>query len=123
MERNTPKTFKEAVEQTSDISMGYKNGLGALGKNSSKIVVPDSRLLGGSVDIDGCTKNKYPDSSRWDYAIDYNTEVFFIEIHPAQTCEIKTMINKLIWLKGWLKKNAVEIDKLKTKKVSPFFWL
>ncbi len=123
MERNISKTFKEAVELTPDIAAGYRNGLGALGKNSAKIIVPDSRLLGGSVDIDNCTKNIYPDSSRWDYAIDYNKEVFFIEVHPAQTCEIRTMINKLRWLQVWLKENAVEIDKLKTGKVSPFFWL
>ena len=57
MGKQSIETFKNVVEATPDISSGYRGGLQALGTNSKKINAPDMRLIGGSVDIDGCTKN------------------------------------------------------------------
>ena len=48
-------TFKEAVEQTPQVAKAYKAGILAFGDYSSKVIVPDKRLLGGSVDIDAAT--------------------------------------------------------------------
>jgi len=116
-------SFKQAVEATPDVATGYKTGLTALGTHKSKISVTDTRLLHGSIDIDDCTRAKYPEENRWDYAFAYKDEVIFIEVHTANTREVKTVLKKLQWLKVWLNQQAPEINKLKTKKRPPFYWI
>ena len=116
-------TFKEAVEQTPQISESYKAGLLAFGDYSSKVVVPDNRLLGGSVDIDAATVELYPNDNRWDYVFDYNGEAFFIEVHTASTSETSTVLRKLEWLKVWLREQAPMLEKLKSKVIPPFYWV
>lgn len=122
MGKQSIETFKNVVEATPDISSGYRGGLQALGTNSKKINAPDMRLVGGSVDIDGCTKNLYPEEPRWDYAFDYNGEVFYVEVHPACECNISEMEAKLKWLKNWLKTKAPEIEK-RTATRCPYCWV
>lgn len=116
-------TFKEAVEQTPQIAVAYKSGLLAFGDYSSKVVVPDNRLLGGSVDIDAATLEIYPNDNRWDYAFDYNGEAFFIEVHTASTSETSTVLRKLEWLKVWLREQAPKLEKLKSKVLPSFYWV
>jgi hypothetical protein len=116
-------TFKEAVEQTPQVAEAYKVGILAFGDYSSKVVVPDNRLLGGSVDIDAATVKIYPNDNRWDYAFDYNGEAFFIEVHSASTSETLTVMSKLKWLKIWLREQAPKIDQLKSSIIPPFYWV
>jgi hypothetical protein len=116
-------SFKQAVEATPDVATGYNTGLTALGAYKSKISVSDTRLLQGSIDIDDCTREKYPEENRWDYAFAYNDEVIFIEVHTANTREVRAVLKKLQWLKDWLNQQAPEINKLKTKKRPPFYWI
>lgn len=114
--------FRLAVESTSQISDGYLTGLRALGNNSTKITVDNSRLLNGSVDIDSCVKDIYPEDNRWDYAIGYDNAAYFIEIHPAETSAVSTMIAKVAWLKQWLKTEAPLLDKIKSSQ-NTFQWV
>lgn len=114
-------TFEEAVEATQDVKGGYKKGLGALGAYSKKINVTDTRLLNGSIDIDACTTAKYPNANRWDYALSYNQEVYFVEVHSANTSQVSTVLRKLQWLKDWLNSEASEINKLKAPE--PYYWI
>ena len=116
-------TFKEAVQQTPQVGNAYQTGLMAIGSFSNKVVVPDNRLLGGSVDIDSATRDLYPNENRWDYVFDYNGEVFFIEVHTANTSETTTVLKKLQWLKLWLQEKAPKIDKLKSKTMPPYYWV
>jgi len=116
-------SFKQAVEATPDVATGFRTGLVALGIYRSKVFVSDTRLLQGSVDIDTCTAEKYPNSNRWDYAFAYKGETFFIEIHTANTREVKTVLQKFHWLKDWLIREAPEINKLKSKTRLPFYWI
>lgn len=116
-------TFKEAVEQTPQIAAAYKAGISAFGDYASKVIVPDNRLLGGSVDIDLATVELYPNENRWDYAFDYNGETFFIEVHTASTSETSTVLRKLDWLKVWLREQAPKLEKLKSKVIPPFYWV
>lgn len=116
-------TFKKAVEETPDVAEGFKPGITALGSYSKKIEVRNLSLLQGSIDIDSCTKQKYPTSNRWDYAFAYNGEVLFVEVHTANSSEVKTVINKFNWLKDWLTNQAPEINKLKRKNGSPYYWI
>ncbi len=95
--------LKAAVDATPDVRGKYCVGLKALRPGDrAKISVGNTGKIGGSIDIDTSTKNIYPDSHRWDYAIEYKEEIYFIEIHPASTAEVSTMIGKLDWLKSWL---------------------
>lgn len=116
-------TFKQAVEATPEIAMGFCAGLTAFGKYSNKVEARDTSLINGSVEIDECTKHLYPHENRWDYALAYNSEVFFVEIHSANSGEVRTVILKLRWLKQWLNEKAPEINKMKAKNRAPYYWV
>lgn len=104
--------FENAVTNTPDIACGYRKGIQAFGANSSYVQVDDTRKLEGSVDIDECTKDIYPNDSRWDYALGYDEKAYFIEVHPASTSDVTTVIAKAKWLNGWLKRNAKDLEAL-----------
>jgi hypothetical protein len=114
--------FAEAVRRTSDLAQCLMVGLQALGANSKKISVPKNRTrnLEGSVDIDDCVKNKYPNDQRWDYVFGYRGRVYYIEIHPAGTSEVNVVIAKLNWLKQW-RKQATALESLRNK--SSYYWI
>lgn len=116
-------TFKQAVQNTPDVSDKYCAGLGAFGRYAIKIRVPNPSKIEGSLDIDSATKDIYPEENRWDYAMCYDGEVFYIEIHPATTTEIAKMIKKLEWIKRWLSLKAPKINKLTTKTKNPYHWV
>jgi hypothetical protein len=113
--------FKDVVSNTPDISKGYRAGLTALGKYSSKIVVPINVTVEGSVDIDSTTISLYPRDSRWDYVIGFNGKVIFVEVHSANTGEVDVVLKKLDWLKNWLNSKASELARLRAPK--PYFWV
>jgi hypothetical protein len=116
-------TFKQAVEATPDVANGFRVGLTALGTHSAKVSVSATKDLQGSIDIDTLTTAKYPNSNRWDYAFAYKGEVFFIEVHAANSSEVRTVLRKLQWLKDWLHQEAPEINKMRAKKNAPFYWI
>lgn len=104
-------SFKEAVEATLEVADGYRSGLKALRRGySDKIDVADSRKINGSLDIDTNTALLHPADHRWDYAIGYDGKIYYVEFHPANTSEVTLVIEKLRWLKKWLKERAVRID-------------
>jgi hypothetical protein len=118
------KTFKQAVEATPDVQNCYQEGkLAILRKERNKVDLTNPGKCGGSLFIDQCLENQkmYADESRWDYAIDYNGEVFFFEVHTASTSEVTTVLRKLQWLKDWLNQKAPEINILRSN--SPYFWV
>ena len=116
--------LKIAVDKTEDVKGNFKKGLGAIkGSERKKFSVPNTYNITGSLNIDASTATIYPHSNRWDYAIEYNKDTFFVEVHPASTSEIPTIINKLTWLKKWLVEKAPEIDALKPKNKQPYYWI
>lgn len=122
-EKIKASVLETAVELTPDVAGSCQAGLSALGAYSAKIVVPDTRNIGGSVNIDSATKELYPMDSRWDYALEYDCEVFFIEVHPGSTSEVDTVLKKLDWLKSWLQNKAPEINRVKTKNKQAYHWI
>lgn len=116
-------SFQEAIDRTQDVCGKCQNGLAALGKCSKKIIVPDVSLIDGSLDIDSSTVSLYPMAHRWDYALSYNGEVFYIEEHSAITSQVSVVIEKLKWLKQWLREKAPEINKLSSTKKNPYYWI
>lgn len=117
--------FKDAVENTPDISNGYKPGIGAVkGSDRDKILFNNTRLVGGSVDIDSEYKKKHPNDNnhRWDYVISYDKKTLYVEIHHASTSEVKVILQKLEQLKAWLKNSASKLDGL-DKHNPPYYWV
>lgn len=123
IKKGEANVFKIAVENTPDIARCYQNGLQGLGAYSKKIELSEPSQCSGSVDIDACTTAKYPQSNRWDYALCYRKEVFFVEVHGAKTDEVDTVLKKLQWLKDWLNREAPEINKMKATSQTPFVWV
>lgn len=119
----TKSEFQIAVEETAEISSAYKAGLQAVKKcDKQKISASDLHKLNGSVDMDNAVKDLYPEENRWDYAIGYDNKVCFIEVHPAFTSEVETMLKKLAWLKQWLKNKAPKLSSIE-KTQEPYIWL
>ena len=50
------------------------------------------------------------------------TRFIFFEVHPAETSEVDKVVNKVKWLKCWLKTHAPEINKL-PKAEHPYTWV
>jgi hypothetical protein len=116
-------SFEEAVQATHHLDGCLKNGLQALGAHSKKISLSSTKNCNGSIDIDTALARVYPQDSRWDYAFSYKGEVFFVEVHTANSSEVDTVIKKLKWLKSWLISDAPKINELKATSQTPFHWI
>ncbi len=114
-------SFRIAVQSITEISDCLKDGLQALGKNSSKIKAHTTRDLKGSVDIDTCLKNRYPNAPRWDYVFGYKDKIYYVEVHQGKTSEVENIIKKVKWLRQWLKSSAEDLEVLKDR--SSYHWL
>ncbi|MEB3356034.1 MAG: hypothetical protein VKK04_04860 [Synechococcales bacterium] len=112
-------SFVNAVKETPLLKEALKQGLGALGTNSSKVQPVYPRKCEGSVDIDTAVKTQYPTSSRWDYALGYDGETHFIEVHSAQTSDVESVLRKLQWLKDFLAQDAPALNREPKK----FHWI
>lgn len=104
--------FRQAVEATAEIADGYCQGLQALRANATTVTAENTLHLEGSVDIDACVHNLYPNDSRWDYAIGYEGKSYFLEVHPANTSNVSEMLNKAKWLKKWLQDKALPLKNI-----------
>lgn len=113
--------FKNNVEALPAISDCYQPGLQGLGTDSKRVSLGNTRKCQGSVNLDACLQVTYPHANRWDYIFSYENKVYFVEVHPAQTSEVRTVLNKLNWLKNWLITQAPSIEKQKAK--GCFVWI
>jgi hypothetical protein len=57
-------SFQTAIDKTPLLKDHLKNGLQALGSNSSKVKPPDTRKCEGSVNIDDAVERQFPSSNR-----------------------------------------------------------
>lgn len=115
--------FQEAIENTEEVKNGFCVGKQAIKSiDRGKVVETNNKKVQGSLDIDSQVKALYPDEPRWDYALSYNDKIYYFEIHPAETSEAEKVVDKLRWLKSWLKTKATEIDKL-PKSEHPYTWV
>ena len=94
--------FIAAVHNTPDLAGCLQSGLQALQPaERARLDVSNSRALKGSVNIDTCTKAKYPAEPRWDYVIGFQESVYYIEFHPAKAGEVNTVLAKHQWVQRW----------------------
>lgn len=108
--------FEEAVRHTPDLEDAYKPGLQALRPvDGNHVSATNPRSIAGSVDLDAALRPLAPNSPVWDYGVAQRAgrdmeRVFWIEIHPATTGEINSVLAKLEWLKGWLRNDGTRLD-------------
>lgn len=115
--------FKRVVQGIDVINKCFRGGLQALGSNSTKVRPTNTRNCNGSIDIDSCLANANPNDSRWDYIVGYGQKVYYIEIHPASTSEVGTVIKKLNWLKNWLNQDGRPIKTVFDQQHTAYHWI
>lgn len=96
-------SFRQAVNQSNNLQGCCQAGLQALGNNSNKVKVDDTRHLQGSVALDECLKQVKPYSTehRWDYLVGYQEGCLFcVEVHGDKPKEV---LAKKAWLDRWLR--------------------
>ncbi len=111
--------FEKAVRSVPLLQQGYYRGLRALGKYSSKVHTGDCQVLGSLY-----LEKAIPDA-RWDYGIGLGLEhrvfVIWVEVHRADTGEVDKVIEKLKWLKAWLRNEAPELYQMTPE--NAFYWV
>lgn len=119
----TKCAFQVAIENTEEVKNGFRVGKQAIkSADRSKVDAADNNKLQGSLDIDSEVKALYPNEPRWDYALSYDGKIYYFEVHPAETSEVDKVVNKVKWLRHWLRTKATEIDKL-PKAEHPYTWV
>lgn len=111
---NNITNLKDAVENTPALNGCFKDGNGAMKEQyKRKVSFSKPRLVAGSIDIDTSMKRMFPGDNRWDYAIEYNGEMHYIEVHRADIHKgYQDVVNKLKWLQHWLQDDATCINNL-----------
>jgi hypothetical protein len=97
--------------QAHGIANVLRPGLQALGANSKRVVIAAPNTALWSVDLDGARRIRYPNDPRWDYGVEWRRGqaqgIAWVEVHPATSSEVTTVLNKLKWLKARLNDHAV----------------
>jgi len=91
------------------LSSACKTGLSGLKQiDRKRIDVDATSRVSGSIDLDAALCDEMPNDPRWDYVVGYRHEgsiadyLYWIEVHPATSGEVKSVLSKLSWLKMWL---------------------
>ena len=98
-----------------------KSRLRALGSNRHKVKADATRSITGSVDLDECLAQRYPNATRWDYVFGYKDRLYYVEVHQGRASEIENVIAKLDWLRQWRKQAATNLEDLKDR--STYHWI
>jgi hypothetical protein len=97
-----------ACLQSRGLSQHLQRGLQALGKHAACLEMRH-RKAQASVDLDAALQKSAPNAPRWDYGVDAadrsRPTCVWIEVHPATSSEVKTVVEKLRWLQGWLRQS------------------
>jgi hypothetical protein len=123
--RQSPKkgaqaAFREAIDEAECLS--WKQGLTAIvrSQGGGQITAADTRrVLGGAFIDEDCEHADFGKSKpRWDYVIGYARDqfavAFYIEVHSAETSEVRKMAAKLEWLLDYLNRGQqTKLAKLK----------
>lgn len=113
--------FADAVRECALLRTALQTGLQALRPaDRSRVSVDDPRRIVGSVNIDAATLQRHPDDPRWDYAVGCQRSpnsqfVHWIEVHPANSRHVDDVLQKLGWLKQWLRTNALRLYHMPAK--------
>jgi len=105
--------FQKAIDACPQLKL--RDGLQALSSADRQRIHPQNpRSVTGSVDIDRDLRASFPEDNRWDYAVGYRgaddrEKAYFIEVHPAETSEVKRILQKARALSDWARQHAPEL--------------
>ncbi|WP_448338275.1 hypothetical protein [Chloroflexus aurantiacus] len=119
-------TFQSAIAHSVGLEHAFQPGLQALGTNSRVVHCDNTRRITGSVDLDTALRVVYPNDYRWDYGVGVQSKqgekAVWIEVHPASTSEVETVLCKLSWLKSWLRdRGSLELRQMTSP--NAFYWV
>ena len=113
--------FEEIVRGLPSIGKCYRDGLsGVKGEHRSKLQTENPRHWKGSADLEKCYFQSRGEAS-FDYLIGHGREGYFVEIHPASTSEVNTLVLKKESIERWLKEEASSLKKILA--YQPYVWL
>lgn len=123
-------SFRDAVATVPSLAAHLELGLRALqGNHASMIECAPSRRLRGSVYLDPILG----DRRSWDYSIGWACRsgpecVNFVEVHPANSLHIDTILAKKASVLDWLRREAASLAELardteRTTERPVFHWL
>jgi hypothetical protein len=127
-------TFEDAVKTAPPpVSDAYQPGKQALkGEHRDQVACRDPRRFTGSVGLEAAlnTSQGQMAMNPWDYGIgfregDGREVALWIEVHPASTTEVSTVLKKLAWLQNWLSREAPALHALTSSRSAgkSYFWL
>ena len=124
-------TYMQAVFAVGEpVASAFRNGKQALGNSSACLACSNPRRFRGSIELDGTLRDAFPNAHRWDYGVGFAQSrakevAVWIEIHPATEGEVDVILQKLHWLKNWLRNSAPGLNKLtgRTGGSRAFFWV
>jgi len=112
-------TFKKSVESAAPpLNRAYQAGLRGLKReHRKKVRCPETDRLTGSVNLDAALARAHVHWHRWDYGIGYRPpagaeRAIWVEVHPATTGEVDTVLKKLAWLRSYLRGDAPQLFNL-----------
>lgn len=126
--------FAQAVAAAHDLgpSSAHPGKQAFAGTHAGLVTAGDPTRFTASVNLDDSLRDrpKYRHASRWDYGLGFRESpgqecAIWIEVHPASTSEVSTVLNKLAWLKDWLNNEVPELARLcrRTGSATSFHWL
>lgn len=120
MRRHKNSKFRAAILEVDGLASCIRDDLEALSRSERKCI--EIKGCQGSVNIDCCLREYFPNANRWDYVVGSNNKAFFIEFHRADTNQINVVINKLQWLRDWLNSNAQSLNNIRAREKT-FVWI
>lgn len=118
-------TFKVAIAEAGLIE-AFREGKQAL-SNPHRRLVDGRGKFTGSINLDEALSGTNPDANRWDYGLGYrcgSERAVWVEVHPAHTSEVDTVILKLRWLRQWLRSESRDLEGITMAgRGSPWWWV
>ena len=110
--------FKDGVAAVPALRGAFQPGKKALkGEHRALVTCKNERQFRGSIDLDGAlaTTSAHTGQHRWDYGLGYQARngievAVWIEVHPATTSEVGCILQKLDWLKSYLRNHAPDLN-------------
>ena len=112
-------SLKSMASHNEELKDCWKSGMQALQKKDKKLIRSPKSVCNGSINIDACLENSRPNDNRWDYGLDIKDKGVFVEVHPAHTSEVNTILGKLTWLKSWFQRNCSGFNSLNKS----YYWV
>lgn len=127
-------SFEEGVRAApAPVDRACRVGIQALKRaHRSRVSCADPRRLTRSIDLDSALSGEaeYANEPRWDYGIGYRParspeRAIWVEVHPASTSNVREVIDKLNWLRTWLREDAPRLASLTVSDggIRPFVWI